>query len=95
MAKSAALRSLGRHDEAIVHARQACQFPDISFLPYVILAAALAEGGKKSEAQAAVEKAMQLQPAVSISFIRRNFVGINETYLKNLCDSLRKAGVPE
>ena len=59
------------------------------------LAAALAEAGRKNETQAALEKVMQLEPALSISFLRRNFVGANETYLKNLCDSLRKAGVPE
>jgi adenylate cyclase len=50
---------------------------------------------QKSEARAAVEKAMQLQPALSIGFIRSRFVGMNETTLKSLLDSLRKAGVPE
>ncbi len=59
------------------------------------LAAALAEAGQKSEAQGAVEKAMQLQPAFSIGFIRSSFVGAHETYLISLFDSLRKAGVPE
>ncbi len=95
MVKGMALRALGRHDEAIAHCRQACQLPGIPFLPYMFFAAALAEGGRKSEAQAAVEKAMQLQPALSISFIRGNFFGAHETYLKSLFDSLRKAGVPE
>ena len=95
MFKGSALRVLGRHDEAIAHCRQACQFPDIPFLPHLMLAAALAEGGQRSEARVALEKATQLQPSVSISFIRRNFVGANETYLKNIFDSLRKAGVPE
>ena len=59
------------------------------------LAAALADAGKKDEAQAAVEKTMQLQPALSIGFIRNRFVGANETFLTDLFDSLRKAGVPE
>ncbi len=95
MGKGLALRVLGRHDEAVANCRQACQFPDSGFLPYMLLAAALAEAGQKSEAQAAVEKAMQLQPALSIDFIRNNFVGMHETTLKSLLDSLRKAGVPE
>jgi tetratricopeptide (TPR) repeat protein len=95
MVKGAALRDLGRHDEAIAHCRQACQFPDAGFLPDMFLAAALAEAGQKSAAQAALEKAMQLQPALSIGFLRNHFVGAHETFLTSLCDSLRKAGVPE
>jgi adenylate cyclase len=95
MVKGSALRSLGRHDEAIAHCRQACQFPDSEHLPYTHLAAALAEAGQKSEAHAAVEKAMQLQPALSISFLRSLYVGMHETPLKSVLDSLRKAGVPE
>jgi hypothetical protein len=59
------------------------------------LAAALAEAGQKSEAQAAIENATQLQPALSIGFLRSLYVGIHETPLKSLLDSLRKAGVPE
>ena len=95
MIKGSALRFLGRHDEAIAHCRQACQIPDSGFLPHMHLAAALAEDGQESEAQAAVEKAMQLQPALSISFIRSLFPGMHKTTLKSLLDSLRKAGVPE
>ncbi len=95
MQKGSVLRVLGRHDEAIAHCRQACQIPDSGFQPHMHLAAALAEAGQISEAQGAVEKAMQLQPAFSISFIRSRFVEEHETTLKSLLDSLRKAGVPE
>ena len=95
MMKGSALRALGHHDQAVAHCRQACQFPGASFLPYMLLAAALAEAGQQSEAQAAVENAMQLQTALSIGFIRGHFVGIHETDLKDLVESLRKAGVPE
>ncbi len=93
--KGSALRVLGRHDEAIAHCRQACQLPDSGFLPHMHIATALAEAGQKSEAQAAVEKAMQLEPALSISFMRSRNVGQHETTLKSLLDGLRKAGVPE
>ncbi len=95
MIEGSALRFLGRHDEAIAHCRQACQVPDSGFLPPMNLAAALAEVGQKSEAQAALEIAMQLQPTISSSFLRSNYVGMHETYLKSLLDSLRKAGMPE
>ena len=95
MIKGSALRLVGRHDEAIVNCRQACQFPDKGFLPYMHLAAALAEAGHKSETPAAVERAMQLEPAFSISLIRARFVGMHETTLTSLLDGLRKAGVLE
>ena len=95
MIKGNALRSLGRHDEAIAHCRQASQFPDVGFLPFLHLAAALAEAEQKSTARAATEKTMHLQPALSIGFIRRHFVSMHEIPLKSLLDSLRKAGVPE
>ncbi len=95
MLKGSALRFLGRHEEAIAHCRQACQIPDSGFRPHMHLAAALAEAGQKSEAQAAVEKAMQLEPALSIGFIRSHFFGMHETILQSVLVSLRKAGVPE
>ncbi len=62
---------------------------------YLNLAAALAEAGQKREARAAVDKAMQLQPTFTISTFRDRLVGMHETSLKSLLDSLRKAGVPE
>ncbi len=93
--KGTALRFLGHYDEAITHCRQACQFPESGYLPQINLAAALAEAGQKSAAQAAIEKAMQFQPALSISFLRSNYIGMHETYSKSFIDSLRKAGVPE
>ncbi len=94
--KGSALRFLGRYDEAIAICRQACQVPDSGYLPHMGLAAALAQAEQKSEAKAAIEKAMQLQPLLSIRFLRDRFVGMmHETYTKNLLDTLRKAGVPE
>ena len=95
MLKGSALRFLGRHEEAISTCRQACQFPDSSFLPHLHLATALAEAGQVSEAKVSVEKAMQLEPALSVSFIHRHFVGMHKTTLESLINSLRKAGVPE
>jgi Flp pilus assembly protein TadD len=95
MLKGSALRFLGRHDEAIAVCRQACQFPDVPFMPYMQLAAALAEGGQEPEARAAVKKATEREPAFSVSFVRNSFSGMHETYLKSLLDSLRKAGLPE
>jgi tetratricopeptide (TPR) repeat protein len=95
MLKGSALRLLGRHDEAITHCRQACQIPDSGFLPHMHLAAALAEAGRLGQAETAVKNATQLQPALSIDFIRSQFVRMHDATLNSLLDSLRKAGVAE
>jgi tetratricopeptide (TPR) repeat protein len=93
--KGSALRNLGRHNEAVAYCLEACQVPDSGYLPYMHLAAALAESGQIEGARAALETAIQRQPALSISHIRTNFVGMHETTLNSLLNSLRKAGVPE
>ena len=95
MLKGSALHMLGRHDEAIAHCRQACQFPDAGHLPQLNLATVLADAGQKNEAQAVVKKAMQLEPALSIGYIRSRRPGMHETSLKRVLDNLRKAGLPE
>jgi adenylate cyclase len=95
MVKGSALRFLGRHDEAITHCRQSCQFSDAGFLPYTHLATALAEAGQESEAQATIKKAMQLQPVLSVSFLRSHRANEHEISSKSLLDSLQKAGLPE
>ena len=95
MVKGSALRFLGRHGEAVGNCRAARQFPHKGFLPHMNFAAALAEAGQPSEARAALEAAMRLQPALSIGFVRDRLVGMHEITLESLLASLRKAGVPE
>jgi len=93
--KGSVLRDLGRYDDAVSHCRQACQLPHIGYLPQYHLAAALAEAGKLSQARTAMEKAIQIEPALSIGFIRDSFINLHETVLENLLNSMRKAGFPE
>ncbi len=89
MVKGTALRMLGRQDEAIAYCRRACRIPGGGFLPQLHLAAALANVGRLSEAEAAVDRATALQPALSIEFCRRRSI------LWNSLDKLREAGLPE
>ncbi len=95
MLKGSALRFLGRHEEAIAHCRQACQLPDPGFQAYMHLGACLAEAGKTTEAQSPIQRAIQLQPALSLGFIRSRFVNMHETMLASLLDSLKKAGLSD
>jgi adenylate cyclase len=95
MLKGSALRFLGRHDEAIVNCRKACQFPDRGPFPYMHLAATLAAAGKKSEARVALARAIEIEPNFSVNIIRDRFVGMHELTLNNLLDGLRMAGLPD
>lgn len=95
MLKGSALRFLRRHDEAINSCRKACQFPDIGFIPHMHLAAALAEAGQTHEARSIIKKLTQIEPALSITFLRRLFVAAHDSFLNSLFDSLRKAGIAE
>ncbi len=95
MLKGEALRVLDRHNDAIAHCRQACQYPNSGFLPYMNLAAALADAGRDREARTAAERAKQINVDFSIGFVRNRFFGMQKTLLQSLLDSLRKAGVSE
>jgi len=97
MMKGTVLRMLGRHDEAVECCRQACQYSNTGFFPYFHLANALAEAGLKSEARAAVDRAIELHPrlSISISLYRDRSVNMHERSAKSTLDSMRKAGFPE
>jgi adenylate cyclase len=95
MNKGSVLRILGRHDEAIGHCRQACQFLNGGYLPHMHLGAALAAAGREAEAKLAIDKALDLNPDLTVSYVHRNFVNLHETVMEGLVDSLTKAGLPE
>ncbi len=93
--KGAALRELGEFDEAIKICRMACQFPDAGYLPFLQLASSLAAAGRFGEAKAAKDKSMQLEPSLTIRFLRGHMLGHHEVPMKSLVGNLRKAGLPE
>jgi len=95
MNKGSVLRILGRHDEAIGNCRQACQFLNGGYLPHMHLGAALAAAGREAEAKLAIDKALDLNPELTVSYIRGIFVNLHETVMEGLVDSLTKAGLPE
>ncbi len=94
MNKGSALRDAGRVDDAVAACRQACQFPDVGFLPFILLAAALADAGRNDEARASVQKAETIDPGISIGSLRNHFAGLNDKTVGGILDSLQKAGMP-
>ena len=95
MNKGVVLRFLGRYDEAIDCGREACKSLNNGYAPFMNYAASLAVAGRETEAQGALHQALQLEPNLSIEFIRRTRIGIRETVLDQLLDDLRRAGMPE
>ena len=89
-----ALIELGRFDEAIVAGKKA-QRQNPSFpMTYRCLASAFAHLGRNTEAREAAARALELDPAFTISawIARRGPVSSNA---KLLMEGLRKAGLPE
>ena len=99
MIKGMALRHLGRHEDALAKCRLACQFPNPGFLPQLHLAAALAEAGNREEAALALAlalaKALEIQPALSLGYLREQFSSMNGEAWASFAESLRKAGLAE
>ena len=93
MIKGMALRHLRRHEDALASCRLACQFPNRGFLPQLHLAAALAEAGNREEA--ALAKAPEIQPALSLGYLREQFSSMNGEAWASFAESLRKAGLAE
>jgi adenylate cyclase len=95
MNKGSILRILGRHEEAISHCRQACQYLNSGYLAHMHLAAALAAADRIDEAKLAIEKAVSLNPELSVDYISGRFVNLHQSVTKGLVESLIKAGLPE
>ena len=85
----ASLRFLKRYDEAIEWGRAACQYSEADFLPHLHLAASFGQIGRIDEAQAAITKALELRPELSIAFMTKRYA----TAMRDpFFDGLREAG---
>jgi adenylate cyclase len=91
----ASLRFLKRYDEAIEWGRAACQYSEADFLPHLHLAASFGQMGRIDEAQAAITKALELRPELSITFMTKRYATLHPAMRGPYFDGLRKAGMPE
>jgi Flp pilus assembly protein TadD len=83
----------GRFDDAIRWCERSSQAKPRYLNTWVVMAAALAEGGRKEEAARAIRKARELVPRLSLTIYRRPRA--ESTLWQKLIDGLRKAGLPE
>jgi adenylate cyclase len=87
-----ALIELRRFDEAVAVSKKALRKSSSDGVAYRGLAAALAHLGRDAEAREAVARALEVDPAYTIS---GRFSRSAQTTLKLLAEGLRKAGLPE
>jgi TolB-like protein/Flp pilus assembly protein TadD len=85
----------GRNDEAIRAAEECIRLRPGFLAGQRLKCAALAQSGRISEAQAALEIIRKLQPDVSASLLRRTLPYSSPENLEKFIDGLRKAGLPE
>lgn len=93
--KGASLRFLKRYDEAIEWGLAACQYSEANFLPHLHLAASSGQAGRMDEARAAITKALELRPELTVTFMRERYATLHPAMGDPLFDGLRKAGLPE
>ncbi len=84
------------HEEALIWAERTVRLPRInSYYPHAMLAAALANLGRIDEARAAIEKAIEWKPDLTLSFVEKNMPTKEPGGLAPYLEGLRKAGLPE
>jgi TolB-like protein/Tfp pilus assembly protein PilF len=93
-----ALFHAGRDEEAVVLFRRSIETNRNLPLAHFCLAAALAHFGRHSEARAAVQAGLALNPSFTVARFRTGVPSDNPTFLtqrERLIECMRKAGVPE
>ena len=90
-----ALLLLRRHEESVVSARKALQYPNTPWLTRLHLLSALGHLGRKEEAAKALADLLEVQPACTISFFMQRAPFTDDACRDHHIEGLRKAGVPE
>jgi adenylate cyclase len=85
----------GHYERTIEAARQVMRVRTDYVYPYIMLAASAAQLGRDADARAAIERAIELQPDLSIEFVQSVFASMSDGYRSRLAHGLRLAGVPE
>ncbi len=85
---------LHRHEEAVKWVRQGLRHPNIGWPLNVNLVSALAHLDRLDEARSVADEMENLQPGITIGFIREHTAVTDTGYMEHLLDGLRKAGLP-
>jgi adenylate cyclase len=92
--KSFALTLLHRYDEALVWAKRAQQWPNVTAWAYFIAVVPLAHLGRVEEAREALEQAFTIKPDLSTGFFEQIFRFKDPAEMAHVMGGLYKAGLP-
>ncbi len=93
--KAGALELLGRREEAISVARQACEYPNAQYLVFTSLASLYANDGQMENAAAALQRARQLKPGLTLGQVEDFYAAGHPRFVDSIIGGLRKAGLSE
>ena len=91
---AAAHYKTGRYDEAVAAIRLALQQRPNIMMGQRMLCASLAQAGQIDEAKAAMRVLQELQPYISVTWIKES-VPYTDKVMPHFLEGMRKAGVPE
>jgi adenylate cyclase len=94
LVKGAALRALGRYEEAVEYMRMAAHMMPDAALAHVHYAVVCALAGKMDEGQTALGKALSTTPDLTIEGFRRTR-GFSDDFADEVSEGLRLLGLPE
>ena len=83
------------HYEGTIEAAQRVMRSRPSYVyPYIMLAASAAQLGRDADAHAAIERAIELLPDLSIAFVESVFASMSDDFRTRLVHGLKLAGAP-
>jgi adenylate cyclase len=93
--RSYASALIGNYDDAIQNAKASANEKGDEFWPYTWLAFAYALIDDNEKAQSAVKNALDRNSDLSVTYVKKTHETMHPDYLDVICQSLRKAGLPE
>ena len=93
--RATALYFAHRFDEAVEAAREAVRLNPATAGPHRILTASCAMAGIPDEAQKILTRLQQLQPGISVKWIRESMPAADQDCIDLYVEGLVKAGLPE
>ena len=85
----------GQYEKALSEYKKMLQRIPNSILPHIRLASIYALLDRQEEAEAAAQKVLEINPNFSIERFSKGWRYKNPADLKQIVDSMRKAGLPE
>ncbi len=93
---AAALRNLGRYEDAIAQAKKAIEKETNDLIAWIFLTSSYNLAGREKDARAAAKEILRINPQFSVASIKKTSPNQDRAPVKRFCDALlRIAGLPD